>query len=119
MGLSEYILLVAAASAVAIKLHTRHSFPRVGNQAPFGIGYLITAFQAFTKTSELIEEGLKKYPGKPFVLPTLGGSMLLTAHKGDIELMKRSDDSVVSPWLVLDLRLGMLIALSSGTSRLQ
>ena len=97
MGLSSYLLLMAAAAAVAIKLHTRRSFPRVGNQTPFGIGYLITALQAITKGPELIEEGLKKYPGKPFVLPTLGGSLLFTANKGDIEIMKKSDDSVVRP----------------------
>ena len=97
MGLSSYILLIAAAAAVAIKLHTRRSFPRVGNQTPFGIGYLITALQAITNAPELIEEGLKKYPGRPFVLPTLGGSQLYTSNKGDIEIMKKSDDSVVSP----------------------
>ena len=97
MGLSSYLLLIAAAAAVAIKLHTRRPFPRVGNQTPFGIGYLITALQAITKSSELIEEGLKKYPGKPFVLPTLGGSQLFTANKADIEIMKKSDDSVVRP----------------------
>jgi hypothetical protein len=98
MGLSSYILLaLAAAAAAAIKLHAKHPFPRVGDQTPFGIGYLITAVKAITRTPELIEEGLKKYHGKPFVLPTLGGSMLFTANKGDIELMKRSDDSVVSP----------------------
>ena len=97
MGLSSYLLLIAAAAAVAIKLHTRRPFPRVGNQMPFGIGYLITALQAVTKSSELIEEGLKKYPGKPFVLPTLGGSQLFTANKADIEIMKKSDDSVVRP----------------------
>jgi len=50
MGLSDYLLLAVAAAGVAIKLHTRHSFPCVGNQAPFGIGYLITAFQAITKS---------------------------------------------------------------------
>jgi len=97
MGLSSCVLLIAAAAVVAIKLHTRRPFPRVGNQTPFGIGYLITALQAITKGPELIEEGLKKYPGKPFVLPTLGGSVLLTANKGDVELMRRSDDSVVRP----------------------
>lgn len=96
-GLSGYVLLAAAAAAVAIRLHTRHPFPRVGNQTPFGIGYLITAFQAITKGAELVEEGLKKYPGKPFILPTFGGSVLFTAHKGDVELMRKSDDSVVSP----------------------
>ena len=100
MGLSGYVLLAAAAAAVAIRLHTRHPFPRVGNQTPFGIGYLITAFQGITKSAELVEEGLKKYPGKPFVLPTFAGSVLFTAHKGDVELMKKSDDSVVSPGLV-------------------
>jgi len=98
MGLPSYILLTAAAAAVlAIKLHTRHPFPRVGNQTPFGIGYLITALQAITKGPELIKEGLKKYPGKPFILPTLGGSVLLTANKGDVKLMRRNDGSVVSP----------------------
>ena len=97
MGLSSYLLLIAAAAAVAIKLHTRRPFPRVGNQTPFGIGYLITAAQAITKAQELIEEGLKKYPGKPFVLPMLGGSQLFTANRADIEIMKKSDDSVVSP----------------------
>jgi hypothetical protein len=97
MGLSGYILVAAAGAAVAIRLHTRHPFHRVGNQTPLGIGYLITAFRAITKAAELIEEGLKKYPGKPFVLPTLGGSVLFTAHKGDVELIKKSDDSVVSP----------------------
>jgi len=97
MGLSSYVLLIAAAAVFAIKLHTRRPFPRVGNQTPFGIGYLITALQAITKSPELIEEGLKKYPGKPFVLPTLGGSLLLTENKSDIEIMRRSDDSVVSP----------------------
>jgi len=97
MELSIYVLLTATAAVLAIKLHTRHPFPRVGNQTPFGIGYLITALQAITKSPELIEEGLKKYPGKPFILPTLAGSVLLTANKGDVELMRRSDDSVVSP----------------------
>jgi hypothetical protein len=97
MGSSSYILLVAIAAAVAIKLHTKRPFPRVGNQTPFGIGYLITAFKAITKAPELIEEGLTKYHGKPFVLPTLGGSMLLTSNKADVELMRKSDDSTVSP----------------------
>ena len=100
MELSSYILLIAAAAVIAVKLHTRRPFPRVGNQMPFGIGYLITGLKAITRAPELIEEGLKKYPGKPFVLPTLGGSILLTANKGDIELMRKSDDSVVSPGYV-------------------
>jgi hypothetical protein len=106
MELSSYALLiaVAAAAAVAISLHTRRPFPRVGNQMPFGIGYLITAFKATTKGQELIEEGLSKYPGKPFVLPTLGGSLLFTANKADVELMKKSDDSMVRQELYLALR---------------
>ena len=119
MGSSAYILLAAATAAVAIRLYTRHPFPRVGNQTPFGIGYLITAFQAITRGPELIEEGLKKYPGKPFVLPSLAGSVLFTAHKGDAELMKKSDDSVVSPGPHLALCIGMFIPPSSGTSLLQ
>jgi hypothetical protein len=97
MGSSSYILLVAVAAAVAIKLHTKRPFPRVGNQTPFGIGYLITAFKAITQAPELIEEGLTKYHGKPFVLPTLGGSVLLTSNKADAELMRKSDDSTVNP----------------------
>ena len=102
MELSNYALLiaVAATAAVAISFHTRRPFPRVGNQTPFGIGYLITAFKATTKGQELIEEGLSKYPGKPFVLPTLGGSLLFTANKADVELMKKSDDSMVRPGTV-------------------
>ena len=102
MELSSYALLiaVAASAAVAISFHTRRPFPRVGNQTPFGIGYLITAFKATTKGQELIEEGLSKYPGKPFVLPTLGGSLLFTANKADVELMKKSDDSMVRPGTV-------------------
>jgi len=100
MELPSCVLLTEAAAVLPIKLHTRRPYPRVGNQTPFGVGYLITALQATTKGRELIEEGLKKYPGKPFILPTLGGSVLLTANNGDIEIMRRSDDSVVSPGLL-------------------
>jgi len=35
MELPSYVLLTEAAAVLANKLHTRHPFPRVGNQTPF------------------------------------------------------------------------------------
>jgi hypothetical protein len=107
-------------AAVAFKLHTTHSFPRVGNPTPFGIGYLITALKGITQTWELLEEGIKKYGGRPFVLPTLAGSILCSTNKGDVELLWKSDDHVVSESCPYIGRVSQAyISFHSGTNQLR
>jgi hypothetical protein len=55
--------------------HNRTGLPRVGKGGP--LGFILTALKSITSFADLIDEGLNKYGGKAFVLPSMTGSFVL------------------------------------------
>jgi hypothetical protein len=90
--------LVAASVALvafsAYLTHNRTGLPRVGKAGP--VGFILTALRSIGSFEDLIKEGLNKYGGKPFVVPTMAGSVILVSGPENIDLIKASDDSAVS-----------------------
>jgi hypothetical protein len=68
--------------------------PRVG--PPTAFGYIWTLWYSVFHQQELFAEGREKFHGRPFVVPTLAGSLVVVGS-GCVEFLQQSDDSVVSP----------------------
>ncbi|KAF7347450.1 Ent-kaurene oxidase [Mycena venus] len=73
--------------------HNRTGLPRVGKAGPIGI--ILTAFKSITSFEDLLEEGLNKYGGKAFVVPTMAGSLVIVGVD-NVEEVKNSDDSIIN-----------------------
>ncbi|KAF7347452.1 hypothetical protein MVEN_01501200 [Mycena venus] len=73
--------------------HNRTGLPRVGKAGP--IGFILTAFKSITSFADLLEEGLNKYGGKAFVIPTMAGSRVIIGVD-NVEKVKNSDDSIIN-----------------------
>jgi hypothetical protein len=90
--------LVAASVALvafsAYLTHNRTGLPRVGKAGP--VGFILTALRSIGSFEDLIKEGLNKYGGKPFVVPTMAGSVIMVSGPENIDLIEASDDSAVS-----------------------
>ena len=96
-------ILVASLAflAVSVRLWTqsRYPFPRVGAPGPFG--YVWTVIRSVIDCDRVVEEGCKQFGGKTFVLPSLGGEMVIMGPE-NVETLRRSDDSVVSTGFLAD-----------------
>jgi len=68
------------------------NLPRVGPPTVFG--YIWTALQSSYRTPALISEGREKYSGRPFVLPTSSGSVVVVGPEC-LQLFQQNNDTVV------------------------
>jgi len=75
------------------KRQNRSNIPRVGRAGP--LGYAWTVLRSVFDSDGLVEEGWKKFGGKPFILPSASGEWIVLGPD-DVELIRKSDDSVVS-----------------------
>ncbi|KAF8204329.1 cytochrome P450 [Mycena galopus ATCC 62051] len=82
------IVLVAS---VFYLTHNRTGLPRVGKGGP--LGFIQTALKSITAFGDLVDEGLERFEGKAFVVPTMGGSFIVVGAE-NVDLIKSSDDTV-------------------------
>lgn len=87
------VTLALLAVSVRLLTQSRRPFPRVGAPGPFG--YVWTVIRSVIDCDKVVEEGCKQFGGKSFVLPSLGGEMVIMGPE-NVEMLRRSDDSVVS-----------------------
>ncbi|KAK7063836.1 Ent-kaurene oxidase [Favolaschia claudopus] len=81
------------------RTHNQTGLPRVGGKGP--IGFILTALRSITSYEELLNEGLQNFGGKPFVLPTMTGQLVVVGPE-NLELVRTSDDSVINQPIALD-----------------
>ena len=65
----------------------------MGAAGPFG--YAWTVFRSVLDSDGLVEEGVKRFQGKPFILPSMSGEWIVLGPE-NVEELRLSDDSVVS-----------------------
>ncbi|KAJ7361121.1 cytochrome P450 [Mycena albidolilacea] len=96
--------LVAASVALvafsAYLTHNRTGLPRIGKAGP--VGFILTALRSIGSFEDLIKEGLNKYGGKPFVVPTMAGSVIMVSGPENIDLIEASDDSAINQPISVD-----------------
>ncbi|CAL1703343.1 unnamed protein product [Somion occarium] len=96
MSFATQFILSAVCLLVAVRLwlRKRTNIPRVGGPGPHG--YIWTALRSVFDCNSVVEEGCRQFDGKPFVLPTLGGDMVVLGPD-NVELLRKSDDSFNAP----------------------
>ena len=72
---------------------TPSNLPRVGSRGPFGYAWAV--LRSVLDSNGLVEEGFKRFGGKPFILPSMSGEWIVLGPE-NVELLRKSDDSVVS-----------------------
>jgi hypothetical protein len=97
-SLSKYYMFIELTVAlVLIALSIQWFFtnttnlPRVG--PPTFLGYIWTALR-FTYDRTLIDQARQSFSGRPFVMPTLGGSFIVVGPEM-VEFMQHHNDTVV------------------------
>ncbi|KAK7063838.1 Ent-kaurene oxidase [Favolaschia claudopus] len=78
--------------------HNRTGLPRVGGKGP--IGFILTALRSIMSYEELLNEGWQKFGGKPFILPTMAGQLIVLGPE-NLDLVRTSDDSVINQPIVV------------------
>lgn len=94
VGITTFLLAILCLAVVASS-RRRHTtrLPRVGKAGP--LGYVWIVIRSVFDCNSVVEEGCKQFKGQPFVFPTLGGEIVILGPD-NTELLRRSDDSVVS-----------------------
>lgn len=67
--------------------------PRIGK--PGVIGYISSALRFILHAEECLDEGWKQFSGRPFVLPALGGPVVVLGPE-HLERLRVSNDMIVS-----------------------
>ncbi|KAJ7123770.1 cytochrome P450 [Mycena epipterygia] len=83
--------LALLVGVVRLAKRNRPVLPRVGMAGP--IGYAATVLRSVLDSEGLVDEGWRKFGGKPFILPSMSGEWIVLGPD-DVELLRRSDDSV-------------------------
>ena len=74
MSLVTWTLLPLLALLYAFtRPKSRHSVPQIGGEGP--INYIKTALRFITQAEDVIREGVERFGGHPFVIPTIGGRL--------------------------------------------
>ena len=76
-----------------LKPGKRLTIPRIGPPTPFG--YLWTAIRCFVIHKKVIAEGRVKFGGRPFLLPTANGGIIIVGPE-NVEFLQSSNDTIVS-----------------------
>ncbi|KAF7337628.1 Ent-kaurene oxidase [Mycena sanguinolenta] len=90
--------------------HNRTGLPRVGKSGP--LGFILTALKSITSFADLLDEGLNKYGGKAFVVPTMAGSFIIAGPE-NVDLFKSSDDTAINQPIFIDESLQLMHTLNS------
>ncbi|KAF7337632.1 Ent-kaurene oxidase [Mycena sanguinolenta] len=85
--------------------HNRTGLPRVGKSGP--LGFILTALKSITSFADLLDEGLNKYGGKAFVVPTMAGSLVIAGPE-NVGLFKSSDDTAINQPISIDETLQLM-----------
>jgi len=91
------ILTIITVLAVVCSLYyiTRErkyaGLPRIGK--PGIIGYISSASRFVLHADECLEEGWKQFSGRPFVVPTLGGPVVVLGSE-HLEILRASNDTI-------------------------
>jgi hypothetical protein len=72
------------------------NLPRPG--PPTVLGYIWTLFRFVLYPRELLAEGRARFPGRPFIVPTLAGPVVVVGKENVDRL--RNEDAVVSSLLL-------------------
>src|ERR1700733_13031624 len=76
-----------------LKPGKRLTIPRLGTPTPFG--YLWTAIRFVVNHKNVIAEGRVKFGGRPFLLPTALGGIIIVGPE-NVECLRSSNDTIVS-----------------------
>ena len=93
--LVEVVLAFSALYISYSLYHRRHrqlDLPRLGPPTIFG--YIWTAIRFTFKPHEVTKEGRSQFPGRPYILPSFCGPLVILSGD-DMELLRTSNDSVV------------------------
>ncbi|KAJ6520279.1 cytochrome P450 [Mycena sanguinolenta] len=101
---------VVLIASVFYLTHNRTGLPRVGKSGP--LGFILTALKSITSFADLIDEGLNKYGGKAFVIPTMAGS-LIVAGPENVDLFKSSDDTAINQPISVNESLQLMHTMNS------
>ncbi|KAJ6520276.1 cytochrome P450 [Mycena sanguinolenta] len=101
---------VVLAASVFYLTHNRTGLPRVGKSGP--LGFILTALKSITSFADLLDEGLNKYGGKAFVIPTMAGSLIIAGSE-NVDLFKSSDDSAINQPISIDETLQLAHTMNS------
>jgi len=66
--------------------------PRIGPPTIFG--YIWTALRFAFQNAAVIAEGREKFAGRPFIVPTSSGSLIIIGPD-NLEVLQQSNDAVV------------------------
>lgn len=77
----------------------RHSVPQVGGEGL--VNYVKTALRFITHAEDVIREGIERFGGHPFVIPTIGGKLFVIGPE-NYEALKMSDDSTFNQPIAVD-----------------
>ncbi|KAH8824883.1 cytochrome P450 [Flagelloscypha sp. PMI_526] len=72
-------------------LASSSSLPCAGPGGPWG--YIWTLIRTILDCNSVVEEGCRKFAGSPFLLPTLGGDVVILGPSA-VEVLRKSDDSI-------------------------
>jgi hypothetical protein len=75
-----------------LKPGKRLTIPRLGPPTPFG--YLWTAARSFVNHEKVIAEGRVKFGGRPFILPTANGGIVIVGPE-NVQFLQTSNDTIV------------------------
>ncbi|KAJ7356763.1 cytochrome P450 [Mycena albidolilacea] len=90
--------------------HHRTGLPRVGKGGP--LGFILMALKSITSFTDLIDEGLNKYGGKAFVLPSMTGSFVLVGPE-NVDIIKSSDDTAINQPISINENLQTMYTMNS------
>ncbi|KAF7337635.1 Ent-kaurene oxidase [Mycena sanguinolenta] len=96
---------VVLVASVFYLTHNRTGLPRVGKSGP--LGFILTALKSITSFGDLLDEGLNKYGGKAFVVPTMAGSFIIAGPE-NVDLFKSSDDTAINQPIFIDESLQLM-----------
>jgi hypothetical protein len=71
---------------------SKRPFPRVGPAGP--LGYVWSVIRSVFDADGLVKEGTVRFGGKPFVLPTMSGELVIIGED-NVPLLRKSEDSIV------------------------
>lgn len=88
------IVLVAVSVYCVARIERKvPGIPRIGK--PGIIGYISTQFRYVLHGEECLREGYEQFSGRPFVLPTLAGPLVVLGPEY-VDMLRTSNDTVVS-----------------------
>jgi hypothetical protein len=92
VALTLFVLYLSYSWSLSQKGSRRIPLPRIGPPTIFG--YIWTALRFTLHPDRVLAEARTRFSGRPYVLPSLGGSLVILSGD-DVEFLRRADDKVV------------------------